>query len=210
MRKSSIGFVLVSLILLAGCDGAPEQQTTVSAGKAFAATAGSTDSLASSAAAVATTPTICGGPGQVCCGTYPNYTCQIGSCRINRRFFPSALCPPCGGSGQACCSGSTCNAGLSCLSEVCQPPCGGNGQACCSGSTCDAGLSCVSSVCQPPCGGSGQACCLGSTCDAGLSCLSDVCQPVCGGGGQACCTGNTCDPGLTCLGTLCHKLKWPR
>ena len=120
MRKSDVGSVLMSLILVASCDGAPEQQTTPAAGIAFAVMPGAPDSLESSAAALASDATTCGEPGQDCCAHHGNYTCRTGSCRINRRFFPPLTrCPLCGGSGQTCCTGNTCNSGLICSNGVC-------------------------------------------------------------------------------------------
>jgi len=125
MRKSDIGSVLVSLILVASCEGAPEQRMTPAAGIAVAVTPGSTESLESSSAALATDAATCGELGQECCAHLGNYTCRTGTCRINRRFFPPLTrCLLCGESGQACCAGSLCGVGLSCVSSVCQTACG--------------------------------------------------------------------------------------
>jgi hypothetical protein len=204
MRKSALGFVLASSVLVVSCDGATEQQTTPSAENSFALTA-EPDSSASSTAALDATSSSCGGPGQTCCFQGSGLACRVGICLCHG--FPDCACPPCGGSGQFCCEGNTCNAGLSCVSKLCKPPCGGSGQACCTGSICNSGLLCTSGVCGPSCGDSGQACCTGSTCNSGLSCASGVCGSSCGGYGQVCCAGNTCKSGqrLVCSNSICTR-----
>lgn len=71
-------------------------------------------------------------------------------------------------------TGDTGETGESCEEvEVCLP--GAENCSCMEGS-CEAGLSCVDDICQCPVGVQGCQCTLQGECDAGLTCVQDTCK----------------------------------
>ncbi len=78
--------------------------------------------------------------------------------------------------------------------------------ACYGNGTCDAGLSCVDDVCREEAadGTAGGACYGNGTCNAGLSCTDGVCREAADGTeGGRCYGNNTCNAGLSCVDALC-------
>ncbi len=93
---------------------------------------------------------------------------------VTKRTAPElhegSACDRCGAQDQSCCAaGQSCDAGLSCVSEVCRAP--GFPDAPCREGHCVGGSVCVRGTCRVDCGHPGAPCC-GEACGEGVVCSS--------------------------------------